>query len=81
MVNGIVENEIIDIGYYVGIFKCYFFWVILFVFVFIGLVVLFVMRMMLLYILSIIIFIEFDKINVVFIEEVYGLDIKCKDYM
>ena len=81
VVNGIVENETIDIGYYAGILKRYFFRVILFALVFTGLVALFVMRMTPLYTSSTTILIESDKTNVVSIEEVYGLDTKRKDYM
>ena len=81
VINGIVENETIDIGYYAGILKRYFFRVVLLALVFTGLVALFVMRMTPLYTSTTTILIESDKTNVVSIEEVYGLDTKRKDYM
>lgn len=78
---GVFENEIIDIVYYLGIIKCYVFWIVLLVIVFMILVVLLVMCMMFMFIFIIIILVEVEKVNVVLIEEVYGFDIKWKDYM
>lgn len=75
------NNELIDLGHYLGIIKRYSLRIILLAIAFTGLVTILVMKMTPLYTSSTTLLIEAEKANVVSIEEVYGIDTKSKDYM
>ena len=75
------NNELIDLGHYLGIIKRYSLRILLLAIAFTILVTILVMKMTPLYTSSTTLLIEAEKANVVSIEEVYGIDTKSKDYM
>jgi capsular exopolysaccharide synthesis family protein len=75
------NNELIDLGHYLGIIKRYSLRILLLAIAFTVLVAILVMKMTPLYTSSTTLLIEAEKANVVSIEEVYGIDTKSKDYM
>lgn len=75
------NNELIDLGHYLGIIKRYSLRILLLALAFTVLVAILVMKMTPLYTSSTTLLIEAEKANVVSIEEVYGIDTKSKDYM
>lgn len=75
------NNELIDLGHYLGIIKRYSLRILLLAIAFTVLVTILVMKMTPLYTSSTTLLIEAEKANVVSIEEVYGIDTKSKDYM
>ena len=75
------NNELIDLGHYLGIIKRYSIRILLLAIAFTVLVAILVMKMTPLYTSSTTLLIEAEKANVVSIEEVYGIDTKSKDYM
>lgn len=75
------NNELIDLGHYLGIIKRYSLRIFLLAVAFTVLVAILVMKMTPLYTSSTTLLIEAEKANVVSIEEVYGIDTKSKDYM
>ncbi len=75
------NNELIDLGHYLGIIKRYSLRIILLALAFTVLVTILVLKMTPLYTSSTTLLIEAEKANVVSIEEVYGIDTKSKDYM
>ena len=75
------NNELIDLGHYLGIIKRYSLRILLLAIAFTVLVTILVMKMTPLYTSSTTLLIEAEKANVVSIEEVYGIDTKRKDYM
>ena len=76
-----VDNELIDLGHYLGIIKRYAYRILLLAIAFTILVAILVLKMTPLYSSSVTLLVEAEKANVVSIEEVYGIDTNRKDYM